>query len=208
MLKIVQKVESKSDADLVSSMLSDRKKYFVDKLKWNLCVDSYGHEIDRYDAYSPVYVILHDNEGEHIASTRLMPMNGANMTTDYFAHLMGSEGLNEKDLWESTRFLVTNKALSSIKVACSLMLAGSYFLKELGVERICGVTASLNVRKYWACGWKPSVTGQSNEDDQEVCGCVWDISDRVIGNLERRSALPINYIKNSIKQHRFDDFVT
>ena len=72
---------------LGDQMLCDRGSQFMDTLGWDLITDELGRERDEYDNMNPLYTIVTDEEGQHIASSRVMPTTGQNMTSDqYFMH--------------------------------------------------------------------------------------------------------------------------
>lgn len=68
---------------LLENMLADRKRQFVDRLKWDLVVTPSGFERDEYDDELADYLIIHDGH-RHLGSCRLRGVNSSNMVVDHF----------------------------------------------------------------------------------------------------------------------------
>lgn len=58
---------------LFRSMFEQRKRVFVDLLRWDVPVLVGRYEIDQFDNDCAVYIVIADAEGEHLASVRLLP---------------------------------------------------------------------------------------------------------------------------------------
>ena len=95
---------------LGDQMLRDRGAQFIGDLGWALQTDDQGRERDEYDHMNPLYLILSDDAGDHVASTRLMSTTGPNMASDHFAHLTDGVAIESAAVWETTRFFVAQKA--------------------------------------------------------------------------------------------------
>ena len=123
--------------ELGDQMLRDRGSQFIDQLGWELTTDEKGRELDEYDGFNPLYLILTDGAGDHVASTRLMPTTGPNMAADHFAHLTDGVAISSATIWETTRFFVAQKAHR--RAAPALMWAGCEIALRAGVEFYLGV---------------------------------------------------------------------
>ena len=72
---------------LVRAMHADRKRVFVDMLKWDIPHDA-ELESDQFDDVRAEYLILHDPaNGEHLASLRLLPTERPHLMTEVFPYL-------------------------------------------------------------------------------------------------------------------------
>ena len=169
----------------LAEMHRDRTMQFVEELGWELSVDEQGEEHDQYDGPDATYVILLDEAGHHLASTRLMPATGRNMTQEIFSDIMDGELFEKETIWESTRFFVKRTAPNRAQEAIRLMEFGLSFARQNNITTFIGVTALHMLRLFRSCGWNPKVTGTKCIDKLKICGCVWEVSNfRSTQNLE------------------------
>lgn len=159
----------------IAEMHRDRTAQFVGELGWDLNVDERGEEHDQYDGPDATYVLLLDEDGHHLASTRLMPATGRNMTREIFSDIMDGAFFKNETVWESTRFFVKRTASNRAQEAIRLMDFGLNFARQRNITTFIGVTALHMLRLFRSCGWSPKVTGTKRVEKMKICGCVWDI---------------------------------
>lgn len=172
---------------LADQMLKDRGAQFKEILGWDLDTDEAGRETDEYDRQNPLYLILSDNDGRHIASTRLMPTTGPNMAADHFAHLTDGVPIASSRIWETTRFFVADK--DARRAAPALMWAGCELALRSGVQFYVGITGAHMVRVFSACGWAPEVIGRADSPEGEICACLWEVNADICETLRRRAGV-------------------
>lgn len=172
---------------LGDQMLRDRGSQFKDTLGWDLITDELGRERDEYDNMNPLYTIVTDEEGQHIASSRVMPTTGQNMTSDHFSHLTGGVAVSSPKIWETTRFFVAQK--DQRRAASALMWAGSRMALDSGVEFYLSITGAHLLRVFTVCGWRPEVIGRSGEGENEICACLWEVTPKVSARLARLAGI-------------------
>ncbi|WP_299508180.1 acyl-homoserine-lactone synthase [uncultured Roseobacter sp.] len=92
---------------LVDGIFADRKKQFVDRLNWDLCVNASGHEIDEYDDALSDYLVVHDEE-RHIGSCRVRSVEHSTMIVDHFLEVFPNAEIllemQKERVYELTRF--------------------------------------------------------------------------------------------------------
>lgn len=174
---------------LANQMFRDRRAQFKDALGWNLDVDALGREIDRYDLLNPLYLILRDENGVHLGSTRLMPTTGPTMIADHFSTLTDGVQIESPLIWECTRFFITRRARNSRRDAAALMWAGCQMALRSGIEFYVGVTAAHMVRVFHACGWPAEVIGRRSDGDGDVCACLWEVNEEICDRLRTRAGI-------------------
>lgn len=87
MIQHLKRTDASALPGLFTSMHADRKRVFVDRLKWDIPHDG-TLETDQYDTAAADYLILQDREtGAHAASVRLLPTTGRHMLADVFPFL-------------------------------------------------------------------------------------------------------------------------
>jgi len=99
-----------SHASLLDSMFRLRARVFGGRLAWRVSVEE-GRERDRFDALDPHYIIVVADDGEAIASARLLAASGPTMLADVFSVLLaGNPFMAHPDMVESSRFCVDTQA--------------------------------------------------------------------------------------------------
>ena len=68
---------------LENDIFSDRRRQFVDRLQWDLCLTRTGHEVDEYDDAESTYLVVHKHD-KHMGSCRVRPTTSSTMVTDHF----------------------------------------------------------------------------------------------------------------------------
>lgn len=172
---------------LTDQMLRDRGTQFKEALGWDLHTDEKGRETDQYDLMNPLYLILRNDKGQHIGSTRLMPTTGPTMIADHFSHLTDGVEIESPLIWETTRFFVSKKA--NRREATALMWAGCQFGLQSGISFYVGVTGAHMVRVFSACGWTSEVLGRSSSPEGDICACLWEVSEELCEKLRRRAGI-------------------
>jgi len=92
---------------LFETMHRDRKRVFVDTLKWDIPHDGY-REVDQYDTEAADYLILRDSaSGQHLGSVRLLPTTGPHMLAEVFGFLCEGPVPRGPHIREITRLVVS-----------------------------------------------------------------------------------------------------
>lgn len=68
---------------LYDQVLIDRRRQFVDRMQWDLCISPTGLERDEYDDDQSDYLVV-ESAGKHMGSCRVRPTNVSSMVTDHF----------------------------------------------------------------------------------------------------------------------------
>ncbi|MGB0671208.1 MAG: acyl-homoserine-lactone synthase [Rhodospirillales bacterium] len=90
----------------LDAMFQLRHRVFKERLGWDV-KSIRGRERDAYDDLDPVYFLNLDDDGELVASWRLLPTEGPYMLKDIFAELMQGEACPvSPKVWECSRFSV------------------------------------------------------------------------------------------------------
>ena len=174
---------------LADQMLCDRAAVFKERLGWDLNTDDAGRETDEYDAMNPLYLILCDENGDHLGSTRLMPTTGPTMLADHFSHLTDGVEIESPLIWETTRLFIARRGELGRRAAAALMWAGCRFALDSGIGFFVGVAPGQMVRVYTAGGWKPEVIGQHHGSEGEICACLWEVSEEICNELAERAGI-------------------
>lgn len=160
----------------VDAMHADRKRVFIDTLKWDLPVVEDRFEIDEYDTEDAIYLIVQDNRGGgHLGSVRIVPTDGPHLLGDKFPFLCEGAVPRGPDIWEITR-LCTRPGLereAAGQVMRQLTLALVEFALIGGITRYTMMTHMAFLSQVLATGW-----------DCEPLGMPADIGGTLTGALQ------------------------
>ena len=165
------------NADLASQMFRDRAAQFRDRMSWDVTVDDLGWETDEYDSLDPVYIVVHDAEGGHAGSMRLLPTTGRTMLAEVFPHLLDHEPARDAGIWECTRFCLSPSAGAG--VAQMMLLAAFEAGSGHGVRQAYGVFDTPMIRVYRRLGWTPEVLGRENGISAGIWTFTPDVHERL-----------------------------
>lgn len=170
---------------LATSMFSDRKKQFSDRLGWPVNIDFHQLERDQYDKLNPIYVIVQADDGSHAGSMRLMPTTGRTMINEYFLETLGGVPINDRKTWECTRFCISQG--QSRRTAIALFAAAGFLMRELGVEDLIAVFDEIMLRVYRNNSVLPELLGQQQKGEEKVFAGRWRFDREFLEKLTRLS---------------------
>lgn len=155
---------------LLDEMHRDRKRVFVDWLKWDIPVDG-DMEIDQYDTGDAIYLVSVDPDtGTHIASIRLLPCSVPTLMGEHFADMLNSPVPSNDSTWEMTR-LCANPDIEDKLVQWTgrknVTAAAVEFALLRGVEQLIFVTHASWVPTILSVGWDVELLGLPRQEGGE-----------------------------------------
>ncbi len=176
---------------LRDTMFKDRATQFKSRLKWEVSVNSTGHEIDQYDTLNPLYVIYEAEDGTHGGSVRFLPTTGQTMVNDHFLDLTDGVRIESPLIWECTRFCISPRANKSVasKIAASLLISSCEMGLNFGATDSVGVFDARMVRIYRRLGWEPTVLGTKGEGRDRTSVGLWELSEDALERMCSRSGV-------------------
>lgn len=141
---------------LLDSMHADRKRVFVDLLKWNVPHDEF-FERDEFDDDHAVYLVITDpRTGAHQASVRLLRTDRRHILGDIFPELCDGVAPRGPDYREITRLCFAPGIRRAGRVACRNLLARSLVEYALltGIKAYTGVAEMSWLSQILAAGWR------------------------------------------------------
>jgi acyl-homoserine lactone synthase len=137
------------------SMFEDRKSVFVDLLKWDVPVLDGRFELDEYDDEHATYLIIADEEGDHLGSERLLPTARRHILGSLFAELCHAPPPAGPDVFEITRFCLSRRqnAASRRLTRNRLVTALAWYGLETGIRTYTGVAELSWLQQILAFGW-------------------------------------------------------
>ena len=89
---------------LLDAMYRDRKRIFVDRLKWNIPVVDGIYEMDQFDTDDAIYLIASDSDAkQHLGSVRVLPSKRPHLLGSLFPYLCEAGVPAGDDISEITR---------------------------------------------------------------------------------------------------------
>lgn len=137
------------------TMFEDRKSVFVDLLKWNVPVLDGRFELDEFDDEHATYLIIADEEGDHLGSARLLPTTRPHILGALFAELCAGPRPAGQDVAEITRFCLSRRhnAASRRRTRNQLVSALAWHALETDIRTYTGVAELAWLQQILAFGW-------------------------------------------------------
>jgi N-acyl-L-homoserine lactone synthetase len=159
----------------LDSMFMDRKRVFIDRLKWDLKVEDGIYERDQYDTDRSVYLIFAEPATHaHICSMRLMPTTAPHLLKDVFPDLCDGEIPVGDDIWEVTR-LCTSPSLkgdAARNARRHLSIAMVEFGLLYGLSRLTMITHMEYLSRLLAVGWECRPLGLPKKRGEQLFGAM------------------------------------
>lgn len=176
MVSVVSTSGSDLGHGLWSSMHSDRKRIFVDLLRWNVPVVDDRFEVDQFDNEHAHYIVVTSDDGsEHLGSVRLLPSVRPHILGNVFPSLCAGEVPTGDNVWEITRLCISpsvRRRSQSMEIRRKLAIAIVEFGLLHGVERFTLVTSMSHVPALLAVGWDADPLGLPQMVDGELVGAM------------------------------------
>ena len=174
MIKHLKRMHAAQSPRLFSSMYADRKRVFVDMLKWDVPHDG-KFEKDQYDTGRADYLILEETRsGEHLGSVRLLPTNSPHILGDIFPFLCEGKVPKGPRIKEITRLLVSPSVERRDRLATRNMLGRAMIEYGLmtGIEHYTAVCEMGFLSQLLASGWRIDPLGLPQNVAGSLIGAV------------------------------------
>jgi len=137
------------------AMFEDRKSVFVDLLKWDVPVLDGRFELDEFDDRPTTYLVIADEDGDHLGSARLLPTTRPHILSSLFANLCAAPPPTGPEVMEITRFCLSRRrnAASRRRTRNQLVTALAWHALENGIRTYTGVAEMGWLQQILAFGW-------------------------------------------------------
>lgn len=163
-----------SERAALRAMFEARKRVFVDILKWDVPVLDGQYEVDPFDDGHAIYLILMNDDGQHLASARLLPTTRPGILNSIFRHF-ATEPLPEgADVFEITRFCLSPDIGSRRRRLCRdiLVTAIARHAIERGIRTYTGLAEVGWLRQILTFGWQGELLGVPQEQGGMLLGAL------------------------------------
>jgi len=155
MVRLVTRENRSAYPVLVQSMHSDRKRVFVDIMKWDVPHDAYS-ERDSFDDEFAEYLIVQDPQtGDHLASMRLLRTDRPHLLGDVFPHLCDEGVPTGPNIREVTRLCMSPRLRARERLTARNVLIRSMVEYALltGIRAYTGVADMGWLAQILSAGW-------------------------------------------------------
>jgi acyl homoserine lactone synthase len=149
-----------------TAMFEDRKRLFVDLMRWDVPIIDGRFEIDQFDGPEATYIVAHGAEarksaGLHHGSMRLLPTAAPHILGDLFPGLAGKEVPRGNDVSEITRLCLPTRlgASERTSVRNRLISAMVDHALESGIRTLTGVVRPAFCETVLVLGWRAAALG-------------------------------------------------
>ncbi|MEA3121538.1 MAG: acyl homoserine lactone synthase [Paraburkholderia sp.] len=143
--KITIGAKQNFDLDALAKMYRLRAQVFGGRMGWEVAILA-GMEIDGYDALSPHYMLVHDEQDQLCGCWRLMPTTAPYMLSGTFAQLLhGRQAPASPHVWELSRFAIVSPEKSGYgfaTLALDAMREAVRFADRMGITSYVTVTTT------------------------------------------------------------------
>jgi len=156
MVLVVERPHRPLASQALVRMFEARKRVFVDLLKWDVPVLDGRYEMDEFDDTHAVYLILLGDQGEHLASARLLETCRPHILGDLFPSLCAAEPPRAPAILEITRFCLDPSQSSAQRLRSRNRLVSALVDYALGrgIATYTGVAEMGWLQQILAFGWR------------------------------------------------------
>jgi len=146
---------------LLDDMHRDRKRVFVDLLKWAVPVIDGAFEVDQFDTERAVYLIA-ANGVEHLGSFRLLPTDGPHVLGSIFSDLCDGPVPCGSSIWEISRGCLSPRlrAVDRLRVRNRLISAAVEFATLRAITVFTCIADSGWLQQIPTLGWACEALGK------------------------------------------------
>jgi N-acyl-L-homoserine lactone synthetase len=158
----------------LEAMHRDRKKIFVDALKWDVPVVDGQYEIDQFDTDAAIYLVALDAQRQrHLGSVRLLPTTGPHLLSEVFPQLCDKGVPVGDDIWEITRLCTApSRDIEPRLIRRRLATAMCEFGLLYGISKYTCVTHVQYLSHLLAIGWECEPLGEPQQVGKDVVGAM------------------------------------
>lgn len=156
MAHVIQGGWAAAHGALLAQMYEERKRVFIDLLRWDLPALDGRYEIDQFDTPSTVYLIIAGLDGKHLGSLRLLPTTQLHVLGDVFPSLCDLDTPSSPDVWEISRLCLSRgiRAAERRHVRDQLATALTLFARDNGIRAYCCVADIPWYNQIISFGWR------------------------------------------------------
>ena len=197
MLYVIEGADSKRHSVLLKNMFRDRKRVFIDFLKWDL-TSTGDMEVDQFDGPYATYLVLQGAKGQHLGSVRLLASEGPHLLRSLFPELCEEGVPVGPDIFEITRLCFSVGLSQGETRAVRIRLASALveYALATGITSYTGMTPIEFLSRMLTTGWRCDPLGLPQADGRSMIGAFQIHIDEQTPQLMRQAG---NWRKSAIR---------
>jgi N-acyl-L-homoserine lactone synthetase len=171
---------------ILDNMFRDRKRVFIDLLKWDVPVIDDAFEVDQFDTEQTVYLVSAADDGEHLGSIRLLPTSRPHLLNTLFPYLCDGPVPAGAQIFEITRGCLSPRlrAADRLRVRNRLTTAAVQYGLIRDIHSFTCVADSSWLSQILSLGWDCRPLGEPRLIEGVTTGALRiEISGRTIEKL-------------------------
>jgi acyl-homoserine lactone synthase len=159
---------------VAANMHRDRKRVFVDLLRWDLTVIAGEFEVDQFDNAGAIYLISAEPDGTHRGSIRLLPTTRPHILGTLFPELCDGDVPIGPNIYEITRGCLSPRlrAPERLRVRNQLTTAAVEFALFNGIDTFTCIADGGWYSQILALGWLCEPLGLPRICDGTMTGAL------------------------------------
>ena len=187
MLEVIPAYESGVNGNAIASMHRLRCRVFKERLGWDVNVIN-GMEFDQFDNDNAFYIVLPDENGEIVATSRLIPTTCSYLLGDVFPQLVDGDVPRKQDIWEITRFAADEHAPAN--ATALLVLAMLEFGISQGIQNYVSMSDIRIEPILRRIGWPPTRLGEPIDTGTErSAGEIFEVSREALARVREKTGI-------------------
>lgn len=187
MIECYSRAEVEGEAQLVRTMHEDRKRVFIDTLKWELECNG-SQECDQFDDDGAIYLAGKDRQGSHRVSVRLLETERPHILGSLFPYLCDEGIPRGPNVREITRYIASPRAKASERLLARNMMARALveYGRLNGISLYTAVCDIAFLSQILAAGWRCDPLGLPRQVNGSIIGafCI-HVEEGTIGRMTR-----------------------
>lgn len=174
MIQILKGCQPIGSCPILDDMHRERKRVFVDILKWTVPVIDGEYERDEFDTPDAIYLVDTDADGLHLGSFRLLRTDRPHLLGDRFAFLCDGAVPTGSTILEITRGCLSPdlRAGERLRLRNRLISAALDYGLSQGVTAFTCVADSGWLAQILAMGWDCRLLGNPQAIDGTTTGAI------------------------------------
>jgi N-acyl-L-homoserine lactone synthetase len=156
MVDIVTAANRRQYRKHLDSMFEDRKRVFVDIMRWDIPVAVGKFEIDQFDDDKAIYLVISNSAGGHMGSLRLLSTDHPHMLGNLFPYLCENGVPSDSNTMEITRLCLSPRLPASerLRIRNRLISVMVDYGRVRGIKTFTGVVTAHFLSKIMTMGWR------------------------------------------------------
>jgi acyl homoserine lactone synthase len=192
MIQVITKENAAEHGSLLKSMFALRYHVFIETLGWGIDCEP-GQEKDQFDTQDAIYLVLPNDNGDVVASTRLLPTVGPNLLLDVFPQLVAGRRPVSRTIWEASRLVVDHRRdrLRSCRNAAGQLLCGIMeYAVRCNLSHLVSVSDVRIERLLTRLGWTLARLGAPiHLDGYDLAAEITAVSRSALERIRARTAI-------------------